>query len=115
MAFVMRSTNRVLAKRIIELIPNGIHVECQCEKTPCPANGYIHRPAPPQLIQEQVQALLTELQQEYHLPSKRVQFFTFHGHDVSERQTLLLPAIWRDPRLLSEAQQGFNDYVRRRR
>lgn len=114
-AFVMRSTNRVLAKRIIELIPNGIHVECQCEKTPCPANGYIHRPAPPQLIQEQVQALLTELQQEYHLPSKRVQFFTFHGHDVSERQTLLLPAIWRDPRLLSEAQQGFNEYVRRRR
>ena len=73
------------------------------------------RPAPPQLIQEQVQALLTELQQEYHLPSKRVQFFPFHGHDVPERQTLLLPAIWRDPRLLSEAQQGFNEYVRRRR
>jgi len=80
-----------------------------------PANGYIHRPAPPQLIQEQVQAFLAELQQEYHLTSKRVQFFNIHGQSATERQTLLLPAIWRDPRLLSEAQQGFNEYVRRRR
>lgn len=114
-AFAMRSTNRVLATRVIELTPNGIHVECECEKSPCPAHGYIHRPAPLHMIQEQVQSMLTKLQQEYHLPSKRVQYFTMHGQDVTERQTLVLPASWRDPRLLSEAQQGFDEYVRRRR
>lgn len=114
-AFVMRSTNRVLATRVIELTPDGIHVECECEKSPCPANGYLHRPAPLHMIQEQVQSMLTKLQQEYHLPSKRVQYFTMQGHDVTERQTLVLPAIWRDPRLLREAQQGFDEYVRRQR
>jgi hypothetical protein len=67
------------------------------------------------LIQEQVQTFLTKLQQEYLLPPKRVQYFTFHGQDVTERQTLVLPATWRDPNLLRESQQGFDDYVRRRR
>lgn len=114
-AFVMRSTNRVLATRVIELTPNGIHIECECEKSPCPANSYLHRPAPSHMIQEQVQSLLTKLQQEYYLPSKRVQFFTMHGQDVTERQTLLLPRIWRDPILLSESQQGFDDYALGRR
>lgn len=114
-AFVMRSTNRVLATRVIELTPNGIHVECECEKSPCPANGYLHRPAPLPMLRAQVQSFLTKLQQEYHLPSKRVQYFTIHGQDVTERQTLLLPAIWHDPRLLSEAQQGFDEYVRGQR
>jgi hypothetical protein len=44
-----------------------------------------------------------------------VQYFTMHGQDVTERQTLVLPAIWRDPRLLSEAQQGFDEYLRSKR
>ncbi len=114
-AFVMRSTNRVLATRTIELTPNGIRIECVCEKSPCPANGYIYRPAPLHMIQEQVQSFLTKLQQEYHLPSKRVQFFTFRGQDVTERQSLLLPPIWSDLALLREAQQGFDDYARGRR
>lgn len=114
-AFVMRSTNRVLASRTIELTPNGIHIECTCEKSPCPADGYIFRPAPLHLLQEQVQSFLTKLQQEYYLPSKRVQYFTIHGSQVTERQTLVLPAIWRDPRLLSEAQRGFDQEAQKRR
>ncbi|MCB0065408.1 MAG: hypothetical protein KDE19_24955, partial [Caldilineaceae bacterium] len=45
-AFVMRSTNRVLATRSFELTPRGLLVHCQCEKSPCPVDGYFHRPAP---------------------------------------------------------------------
>jgi hypothetical protein len=115
-AFVMRSTNRVLATRTIELTPTGIHIECQCEKgTLCPADGYLFRPAPLHLIQEQVKSFLDKLQQEYNLPAKRVQYFTMHGSQVTERQTLVLPAIWRDPGLLSEAQQGFDQEAQKRR
>jgi hypothetical protein len=33
-AFVMKSTNRVLAVRSIILMPKGILVTCECEKTP---------------------------------------------------------------------------------
>jgi hypothetical protein len=44
MAFVMRSTKRVLASRGIELTPKGIKVTCECEKSPCPAHGYYHSP-----------------------------------------------------------------------
>jgi len=113
-AFVMRSTSRVLATRVIELGPEGIRIECQCEKSPCPADGYLHRPAPPHLIQDQVQSFLTKLQQEYYLPAKRVQYFTRQGQDFTEHPTLVLPAPWRDPRLISESQQGFDDYLRKR-
>ena len=51
-AFVMRSTSRVLAARVIELGPEGIRIERRCEKSPCPAHGYLHRPAGPAEIQE---------------------------------------------------------------
>jgi len=113
-AFVMRSTNRVLATRTIELAPNGIRVECQCEKGAlCTADGYIFRPAPLHSIHEQVKSFLDKLQQEYNLPAKRVQYFTTHASQVTERQTLILPAIWRDPRLLSEAEQGFDQEAQR--
>lgn len=115
-AFVMRSTNRVLATRTIELTPNGIHIECQCEKGAlCAADGYIFRPAPLHLIQEQVKSFLDKLQQEYNLPSKRVQYFTMHGSQATERQTLVLPAIWRDPGLLRESTRAFDQEAQRRR
>ncbi len=115
-AFVMRSTNRVLASRTIELTPVGIQVECQCEKgDACPAGGYLFRPAPLHLIQEQVKSFLDKLQQEYNLPAKRVEYFTVHGSQVTERQTLVLPAIWRDPGLLRESMQAFDQEAQRRR
>jgi hypothetical protein len=113
-AFVMRSTNKVLAIRTIELTPEGIDIRCECEKSPCPAHGYLHRPAGPAGIQDQVKSFLAKLQQEYFLPAKRVQYFYIQGQQVTERPTLLLPPIWRDVRLLTEAEQGFEKRVRRR-
>ncbi len=71
-AFVMRSTKRELATRIIELTPHGIHVSCRCEKSPCPADGYYYRPAPAPYIEEQVRKMLIDLQKEYLVPGKKV-------------------------------------------
>lgn len=113
-AFVMRSTNKVLAVRTIELTPEGINIRCECEKSPCPAHGYLHRPAGPAEIQEQVKSFLVKLQQEYFLPAKRVQYFYMLGQQVTERPTLVLPPAWRDAQVLAEAEQGFEKRVRRR-
>jgi hypothetical protein len=113
-AFVMRSTNKVLAIRTIELTPEGIDIQCECEKSPCPAHGYLHRPAGPAGIQEQVKSFLVKLQQEYFLPAKRVQYFYMLGQQVTERPTLVLPPAWRDAQTLAEAEQGFEKRVSRR-
>jgi hypothetical protein len=113
-AFVMRSTNKVLAVRTIELTPEGIDIRCECEKSSCPAHGYLHRPAGPAGIQEQVKSFLVKLQQEYFLPAKRVQYFYMLGQQVTERPTLVLPPAWRDAQVLAEAEQGFEKRVRRR-
>lgn len=107
-AFVMRSTNLVLASRKIELTPEGILVNCSCEKSPCPADGWIHRPGGPGAIQEQVKAMLSSLRREYYLPSKRVQYFYIRYQQVTERKAFVLPPIWRDERLLADARRGFD-------
>ncbi len=112
-AFVMRSTNKVLATRTIELTPEGIDIRCECEKSPCPATGYLHRPTGPAGIQEQVKSFLVKLQQEYFLPAKRVQYYYMLGQQVTERPTLVLPPDWRDAQALAEAEQGFEKRLRR--
>jgi hypothetical protein len=108
-AFVMRSTNRVLAARSFELTPEGIGIECRCEKSPCPAHGWLHRPTGPEAIQEQVQAFLSALRQEYYLPSKRTDYFYILGEQATERQAFILPPIWRDPQKLAQARTGFDN------
>ncbi len=108
LALVMRSTNRVLATRTIELIPEGILVKCECEKSPCPADSWVHRPAGPNAIQEQVRELLNALRLEYHLPLKRVDYYYLHNQQITEGEVLILPPIWRDERLLTEARDGFD-------
>lgn len=108
-AFVMRSTRRVLATRKIELTPKGIHLSCECEKSPCPAHGYYHRPASLLQIAEQVDKLLRALQQEYLVPGKKVNYYYVvqNGRDMREDRTFDLPAVWRDPARLAEAVRGF--------
>jgi hypothetical protein len=108
-AFVMRSTNLVLATRTIELTPEGISVSCRCEKEPCPANGWLYRPGSPLAVQEQVKAFLSALRQEYYLPPKRVRYYTVRHQEVEERKTLVLPPMWRDERLLEDARRGFDE------
>jgi hypothetical protein len=96
-AFVMRSTHRILATRSFELTPQGILVRCDCEKSPCPADSYYHRPGGPGAIKAQVEALLQRLLEEYLIPEKRMHYVSVHGQRVVEIRRLELPAAWRDP------------------
>lgn len=107
-AFVMRSTNRALATRSFELTPKGILIHCDCEKSPCPADSYYHRPAPATGIQEQIEGHLRKLQQEYLIPAKKVKYYYQDGIQFEEVKRLRLPARWRDPIRLIEATQGFD-------
>jgi hypothetical protein len=113
-AFVMRSTNRVLATRSFELTPKGILVTCSCEKQPCPATGYYHRPHPAVAIGNQVETMLKDLQREYLVPTKKVDFFHRRGIEVWETDVLTLPALWRDPETLAKAVSGFDALARSR-
>jgi hypothetical protein len=111
-AFVMRSTHRVLATRSWTLTPQGILVRCQCEKDPCPANGYFYRPSSPAAITEQIAAQLRALQQEYLIPSKKVNYYYQRFGQIQAEKQFVLPAAWRDPARLTEAQRGFDHLSR---
>jgi len=108
-AFVMRSTSRVLATRSIELTPDGIRIACHCEKSPCPANGCIYRPAAAAKIQEQIEEFLDALRQEYFLPPKRVDYL-YVGNDqrMIERPIFTLPPCWRCEVMRAAARQEFD-------
>jgi hypothetical protein len=112
-AFVFRSTSRVLATRSLRLTPQGILIHCQCEKNPCPAHGYYHRPALAAGITEQLEAHLHKLQQEYLVPAKKVKYYQIYGGQVNELKRFVLPPSWRDPARVAEAIRGFDDYARR--
>ena len=68
----------------------------------------IHRPFGAYAIQEQIRQFLNALRLEYNLPLKRVEYYHLHGQQADEEQVLILPAIWRDERLLTEACDGFD-------
>ncbi len=107
-AFVMRSTNRVLATRSFELTDEGIVVHCNCEKSPCPAHGYVYRPAAAEAITEQIERKLRELQQEYLVPAKKIKYYYQRLGEVREEKRFALPALWRNATRLAEALQGFD-------
>ena len=108
-AFVMRSTKRVLAKRMIELTPQGLLVSCHCEKSNCAADGYYYRPAPSAVIDKQVGDMLLGLQKEYLVPGKKVHYlYVYSERDVRTGPVLVLPAVWLDPVRLTEAERGFS-------
>jgi hypothetical protein len=113
-AFVMRSTRRVLATRSFELTPKGILVSCQCEKSPCPANGYYHRPAPAAAIHAQIEEMLKSLQREYLIPTKKVDYYYLRGQEIETANKLILPDLWRDPMTLAESTRGFDAMARNR-
>lgn len=112
-AYVMRSANRVLAKRTFTLTPEGIAVHCDCEKGTCRADGIIHRPVNAQRITEQINGFLADLRQEYLVPSKHTNYFFALGQRVRESQIFLLPPVWKIEERLREANEGFDALVRR--
>ena len=107
-AFVMRSTNRVLATRSIALTPQGILIQCNCEKDPCPADGFFYRPASPAGISEQIAAHLKELRQEYLRPIEKGELLYQRFGQIHVEKRFVLPAAWLDPARLTEARAGFD-------
>ena len=109
-AFVMRSANRVWATRSFRLTPEGILVQCDCEKgTSCQADNYYFRPANAEYIAEQLADMLKELRNEYLTPAKKTTYY-YVNHDLitRESQVFLLPPIWQDEARLRAAQKGFD-------
>ncbi len=113
-AFVMRSTNRVLATRSFELTPEGIYIRCECEKSPCPADSYYHRPVSVAGIQEQVEKHLRKLQQEYLVPAKKMIYYYKDGSQFEEEKHFRLPAIWREVDRVRQAILGFDAMARKK-
>ena len=111
-AFVMKSTNRVLATRSFELTPKGILVHCQCEKAPCSADGYYYRPFPVTAIAKQIEERLQQFQKEYLIPAKKVKFLYRRFSQVHEDKRLVLSGFWRDADKLAEATRGFDELSR---
>ena len=108
-AFVMKSTSRVLATRSFELTPEGILVHCQCEKSPCPAHGYYYRPFPDAAITKQIGEQLQKLQREYLVPTKKIKFLYKRFNQVQEEKRLTLSGPWRNAAKLAEARRGFDE------
>lgn len=108
-ASVMRSTSQVLATRSFELTTKGIVVRCICEKkSACAATGYVHRPAFPDKIQDQIEGFLRELRLEYHLPNKRVHYFKAIWDDLEEEERFHIPERWKDAQVLLESRLNFD-------
>jgi hypothetical protein len=110
-AFVMRSTKRVLATRVFELTSEGIYVTCQCEKSPCPAHSYFHRPLDSQSIHAQIGSMLNFLRREYWIPPKKVTYYYISGPRSRESQKFILPTVWRDEDMLTQACKGFDRFA----
>ncbi len=108
-AFVLRSTNRTLATRIIDLQERGIQIRCKCEKPQCLKNGYIHRPMPASGIQRQIEGFLQELCEEYFVPTKRVEYFQMIGDRMIQKTSnLVLPPCWLQENKLRAARIEFD-------
>ena len=108
-AFVMRSANKVLATRSFQLTPKGIFVRCQCEKSPCPADGYYYRPWPVTNITRQLEEMLAHLRTEYLVPSKKVNYFLSRNKDVRPTPKLILSGSWLVADLVNDSMRGFDE------
>lgn len=106
--FVMQSVRKSLAKRVMELTPQGLSVSCSCEKAHCAANGWYHRPGTSATIQEQIKAQLEAIRAEYRVPVKQIEYHTTRFGQFHQLHSFLLPPIWRDESLLNAAREGFD-------
>ena len=105
-AFVLRSRDRVLATRVFQLTPDGIYIECACEKSTCPVDGYYFRPWAGS-VTAQIEDLLLRLCQEYGVPTKKVTYHYKRQQEVRKIDKLVLPAFWHDPDRIAQATRGF--------
>ncbi len=105
-AFVLRSRDRVLATRVFQLTPDGIYIECGCEKSPCPVDGYYYRPWAGS-VTAQIEDFLRQLCQEYGVPAKKVTYHYKRLQEVRKIDKLVLPAFWHDPDRIAQAVKGF--------
>jgi hypothetical protein len=107
-AFAMRTATRPYAVRSIELIPNGVHVNCECEKEKCSAANWVHRPAPAQYLSSQIEGMLEELRHEYNVPANRVEYLNAIGQSTRPVPGFTLSPAWLNEVRLEAARQLFD-------
>jgi len=80
-AFVLTKGRKRVAVRSWDLTDDGIAVVCRCEKWyRCPANGAVLEPADGSGIEDQIEAQIEALRQEYGIPARRVfRYAVVHG------------------------------------
>jgi hypothetical protein len=58
--------------------------------------------------------MLKDLQREYLVPTKKIDYFHRRSLGVWESGELILPELWRDPETLEKAVKGFDAMARSR-
>ena len=110
-AFVHKSGDRQVARRIWSLEEGGIAVYCDCEKrVDCPAGDMIFMPAFSARIEEQLEAEIEKVRSEYNIAPKRIKHFVGADHSGFKRiHKLTLRGPWKDEKKLSAARAAFLD------
>ena len=104
----LRTADRPYATRTIELQPNGILVDCECEKEKCPADGWIFRPAAADRLAQQIEEMVEKVRVEYNVPASKVEYFMLYALDKRPLRGFSLPPVWFDAVRLEFARQGFD-------
>ncbi len=107
-AFVVVPKQRNLALRVWTLTPQGIGVQCDCEKgKQCPVNGRVFRPSTAAEIEALLQALIRQLCEEYDVPPERLSYSSVMADGVYPEPRLIVNRAWKDERALELALTGW--------
>jgi hypothetical protein len=99
---------REIATRQWTMTDRGIGVDCWCEKTNCPEQGIVYRPAPAEQIKEQMMSFIEDFALEYGVPLKKIRYFHFRLGKQFPESSLKVPASWKEPATLERAWEGFD-------
>ena len=107
-AFVLTTKSRGPAVRTWRLTPEGIGVQCDCEKGRlCSADNKLINPGAASTIEAQIQAFIEQLCQEYDVPARRLSYIMATPLGAVPETRLILSRAWRDESALSLAQAGW--------
>ena len=111
-AFVLGSRERMVARRVWELIPSqgGIVRTCDCEKgDDCEADNMVTRPSEWQPIETFIKQEISDFRLEYGLPAKKVKFNRASSLGGGHFPVIKfkLTGLWQDEEALAEARANF--------
>ena len=106
-AAVFASGKRPIAIRTWSLVKDGVLIECQCEKRPCPADSKIFAPPDAAHIEGEIDYRLDLLRREYNVPSRRVVNYQDVNENLLPLPHLILRGKWKDDETLAFARENF--------